>query len=57
MLQKTHEEVVDESHKGCSQPTIPAKMKFKEKDYVDMQWALWFFLVWRSVQCSGSKAI
>jgi hypothetical protein len=43
MLQKTPEEVVDERRKGCSQPTILAKMKSKEeKDYVDMQWALWF---------------
>jgi hypothetical protein len=44
MLQKTPEEVIDERRKGCSQPTIPAKMKSKEeKDYVDMQWALWFY--------------
>jgi hypothetical protein len=27
-----------------SQPTIAAKMKSKEeKNYVDMQWALWFY--------------
>ena len=44
MLRKTPEEVVDERRKGCSQPTIPAKMKSKEeKAYVDMQWALWFY--------------
>jgi hypothetical protein len=43
MLQKTPEELVDERRKGCSQPTIPAKMKSKEKDYVDMQWVLWFY--------------
>ncbi|KAJ1256832.1 hypothetical protein BS78_K290800 [Paspalum vaginatum] len=43
MLRKTPE-VVDERRKGCSQPTIPARMKSKEeKDHVDMQWALWFY--------------
>jgi hypothetical protein len=44
MLRKSPKDVVDERRKGCSQPTIPAKMKSKEeKDYVDMQWALWFY--------------
>jgi hypothetical protein len=44
MLRKTPEEIVDERHKGCSQSTIAAKMKSKEqKNYVDMQWALWFY--------------
>ncbi|WVZ58925.1 hypothetical protein U9M48_009143 [Paspalum notatum var. saurae] len=39
-FEKTPEEVVDERRKGCSQPTIPAKMKSKEeKDYV----SLWFY--------------
>jgi hypothetical protein len=39
-----YKEVVDERRKGCSQPTIAAKMKSKEeKDYVNMQWALWFY--------------
>jgi hypothetical protein len=57
MLRKTPEEVVDERRKGCSQPTIPTKMKSKEeKDYVDMQWTLWFY-EWCSIQCSSSKAI
>jgi hypothetical protein len=44
MLRKSPEDVIDESHKGCSQPTIASKMKSKEeKNYVDMQWALWFY--------------
>jgi hypothetical protein len=44
MLRKSLEDVVDERRKGCSQPTIPSKMKSKEeKNYVDMQWALWFY--------------
>jgi hypothetical protein len=44
MLRKTPEEIVDERRKGCSQSTIPANMKSKEeKDYVDMQWTLWFY--------------
>ena len=43
MLRKSPEEMVDERRKGCSQPTIPAKMKtLEEKLYVDMQGALWF---------------
>jgi len=44
MLRKTPEELVDERRKGCSQPTIPAKIRTKEKKhYVDQQWALWFY--------------
>ncbi|CAD6202927.1 unnamed protein product [Miscanthus lutarioriparius] len=44
MLRKTPEELVDERRKGCSQPTIPAKIRTKEeKHYVDQQWALWFY--------------
>ncbi|CAD6213230.1 unnamed protein product [Miscanthus lutarioriparius] len=44
MLRKTPEELVDERHKGCSQPTIPARIRTKEeKHYVDQQWALWFY--------------
>ena len=44
MLRKSPEEMVDERRKGCSQPTIPAKIKTpEEKHYVDMQWALWFY--------------
>ena len=44
MLQKSPEEMVEERRKGCSQPTIPAKMKtLEEKLYVDMQGALWFY--------------
>ena len=44
MLWKTPKEVVDERHKGCSQPTILAKIRTKEeKHYVDQQWALWFY--------------
>jgi hypothetical protein len=44
MLQKTPEELVDERRKGCSQPTIIAKTRTKEeKNYVDQQWALWFY--------------
>jgi len=38
MLRKSPEEMVDERRKGCSQPTIPAKIKTpEEKHYVDMQ--------------------
>jgi hypothetical protein len=44
MLRKTPEELVDERRKGCSQPTISAKIRTKEeKHYVDQQWALWFY--------------
>eukprot|EP00267_Zea_mays_P047468 XP_020399931.1 uncharacterized protein LOC109942393 [Zea mays] len=44
MLQKSPKDVVDERRKGCSQPTIASKMKSKEEmNYVDMQWALWFY--------------
>ena len=44
MLQKAPEDIVDERRKGISQPTIQTKMKSKkEKHYVDMQWALWFY--------------
>ena len=44
MLQKTPKELVDERRKGCSQPTILAKIRTKEeKHYVDQQWALWFY--------------
>ncbi|XP_066365179.1 uncharacterized protein [Miscanthus floridulus] len=44
MLRKTPKELVDERRKGCSQPTIPAKIRTKgEKHYVDQRWALWFY--------------
>jgi hypothetical protein len=44
MLRKTPEELVDERRKGCSQPTISAKIRTKEeKHYVDQQWVLWFY--------------
>lgn len=44
MLRKMPEEVVEERYSGSHQPTIEASLKPKEeKDYVDMQWALWFY--------------
>ena len=36
--------MVDERLAGSYQPTIQSKVKSKEeKDYVDMQWALFFY--------------
>jgi hypothetical protein len=44
MLRPTPEEVVDERNSKSHQPTVEASTKTKEqKDYVDMQWALWFY--------------
>ncbi|GJN11859.1 hypothetical protein PR202_ga30091 [Eleusine coracana subsp. coracana] len=44
MIRKTPEEIVDERRSKSSQPTIVANTKTKEqKEYVDMQWALWFY--------------
>jgi hypothetical protein len=44
MLRRTPEEVVEERYSNNCQPTMEASLKTKEeKDYVDMQWALWFY--------------
>ena len=44
MLQRTHEEIVDERCSVHFQPTIQSSRKTnEEKHYVDMQWALFFY--------------
>jgi hypothetical protein len=44
MLRKKPEDVVDERWSGCSQSTMESSTKtLKERHYVSMQWALFFY--------------
>ena len=56
MLRKTPEEVVEERYSDSYQPTITASLKPKEEmDYVDMQWALWFYECGISFNAAAAK--
>jgi hypothetical protein len=56
MMRRTPEQIVDERRAKDFQPTIESSTKTKEdKQYVDMQWALWFMECGVSFNAANSR--